>query len=147
MLAELVVLVAVVLQAGPGDQADPIQGLPFRVVVNSSNDVSSLSRKQLSNIFMKKTARWPGEGEILPVDQAGTSRIREQFSRAVHGKSVLFVTRYWHRVIFSGRGIPPAEAGSSAAVLEFVRANRGGIGYVDPNVPLNDGVKVITVTR
>lgn len=147
MLAELVLLVAVVLQTGRDDQAVPIRGLPFRVVVNSSSEVASLSRRQLSDIFMKKITRWPGGGEIVPVDQAGTSRIRDQFSRAVHGKSVLFVTRYWHRVIFSGRGIPPADVGSSAAVLEFVQANRGAVGYVDQNVPLNDGVKVVTVTR
>lgn len=147
MLAELVLLVAVVLQAGRDDQAVPLEGLPFRVVVSSSNGVASLSRQQLSDIYMKKMTRWPDRSEIIPVDQAASSRIRDQFSRAAHGKSVLFVTRYWHRVIFSGRGIPPAEVGSSAAVLEFLKTNRGAIGYVELTVPLDDGIKVITVTR
>jgi ABC-type phosphate transport system substrate-binding protein len=146
MLAELVVLVAVVLQAGR-DRAVPIPDLPFRVVVNSSNSVSSLSRRELSDIFMKRLTRWPDRSEILAVDQPGNSRIRDRFSRAIHGKSVLFVTRYWHRLIFSGRGIPPVEMGSSAAALEFVRANRGAIGYLDEDTPLDAGVKVVTVRR
>jgi ABC-type phosphate transport system substrate-binding protein len=119
--------------------------LPFRVVVHASNPVASLTRAELSAIYMKRTRSWRDGREIVAVDQPSTSRLRERFSRAVHGKSVAYVTRYWQRLIFSGRAVPPREARSDAAVLELVRRNAEGIGYVDARTPLGDGVKTIEV--
>ena len=112
---------------------------PFLVVVNRSNPVVSVTREELSAIYLKRKSDW------LPVDQYPAAPVRERFSRAVHGKSVGYVTRYWQRLIFSGRGIPPRQLPSDAAVLEFVKNNANAIGYI-AGAP-QDGVKVITVTR
>jgi hypothetical protein len=65
----------------------------------------------------------------------------------VHGKSVAYVTRYWERLIFAGRGIPPPVVASSAAVMELVSANRGAIGYVDAATTIAGDLKVIEVTK
>ena len=119
---------------------------PFRVVVHRSNPVVSLTRAELSAIYMKRMRSWPDRREILAVDRPSASRLREQFSRAVHGKSVAYVTRYWQRLIFSGRAVPPREVRSDAAVLELVRENAEAIGYVAADTPLTDGVKAIAVT-
>lgn len=119
--------------------------LPFRVVVHASNPVVSVTRAELSAIYMKRTRSWPDGTEILPINQPAASRLRERFSRAVHGKSVAYATRYWQRLIFSGRAVPPRELQSDAAVLELVRANAEAVGYVDARTPLNDGVKAIVV--
>ena len=116
---------------------------PFRVVVHRSNPVTSLSRAELSAIYMKRTRSWAGGGEIVPVEQPVRSRTREQFSQLVHGKSVAYVTRYWQRLIFSGRAVPPAEVRSSQAVLDFVKNNAGAIGYIEGDPP--PGVNVIAV--
>lgn len=145
MLAEVVLFSTLVLQAGSGPPA-PQPGLQFRVIVHPSNPVDSISRQQLSAVYMKKVRQWPDRTEIIPVDQSPTSRVRERFSDSVHGKSVAYVTRYWHRLIFSGRGLPPTELNSSAAVAEFVAENRGAIGYVSSDLQLGEGVKVIVVT-
>ena len=119
--------------------------LPFRVVVHASNPVVSVTRAELSAIYMKRTRSWRDGKQILPVDQPPASRLREPFSRAVHGKSVAYVTRYWQRLIFSGRAVPPRELRSDAAVLELVRRNAEAVGYVDARTPLGDGVKAIVV--
>jgi ABC-type phosphate transport system substrate-binding protein len=120
--------------------------LPFRVVVHASNPVVSVTRAELSAIYMKRMRSWPDGTEILPVDQPAFSRLRERFSRAVHGKSVAYVTRYWQRLIFSGRAVPPRELRSDEAVLELVRRNAEAVGYVDARTPLGEGVKAIAVT-
>jgi ABC-type phosphate transport system substrate-binding protein len=114
--------------------------------VPSSNPILSIRRADLSGIFMRKSRSWGDGSQIVPVDLPATSRTREGFSRAVHGKSVAFVTRYWHRLIFSGRGIPPIEVSSDAAVIEFVKSNRGAIGYIGRQTPAGDDVKVVPVT-
>jgi ABC-type phosphate transport system substrate-binding protein len=119
---------------------------PFRVVVHRSSPIASITRAELSAIYMKRTRSWRDGREIAAVDQPSTSRVRERFSRAVHGKSVAYVTRYWQRLIFSGRGIPPRQLQNDAAVLEFVKSNRDAIGYIGSETTPGDGVKVIAVT-
>lgn len=143
MLSELVVVAAILLSA-----AEPLQPRvdpPFRIVAHRSLPVESLTRAQVSAIFMRRTRSWPGGLEVRPVEPSTRSRVREQFSHTIHGKSVAYVTRYWHRVIFAGRGVPPAELPADAAILDFVKNNRGAIGYINGNTPPGDGVKVIAV--
>ena len=144
MLSELAFVVTILLSAA--EPPRPRIDAPFQVIVNRANGVSSIRRDELSALFMRRTRSWRGGGEVRPVEPPSRSRVREQFSRAIHGKSVAYVTRYWHRVIFAGRGVPPAELGSDAAILEYVKAHRGAIGYIARETPPGDGVKVIAVT-
>lgn len=145
MLGPLALIAAILLS--PGGGATPIRDRSFRVVVNRGNPVSTLTRAELSAIFMRRVQSWPDGTEIRPVDHRPDARVRERFSRAVHGKSVAYVTRYWQRLIYAGRGIPPPVVQSAADVMELVHADRGAIGYVDANTPIADDVKVIEVTR
>lgn len=142
MLRALVLL----LVAGVSAVAPRAEEPPFRVVVHASNPVVSVTRAQLSAIYMKRTRSWRDGREIVAVEPLSTSRVRERFARAVHGKSVAYVTRYWQRLIFSGRAIPPRELRSDAAVLEFVRTHPDSIGYISTDTPPGEGVKVIAVT-
>jgi ABC-type phosphate transport system substrate-binding protein len=145
MLAPLVLVAAILLSPGGGQ---PLSGdFSFRVVVNKANPVSSLTRAELSAIFMRRVRSWPDGTEIRPVDHRVEARVRERFSRAVHGKSVAYVIRYWQRLVFAGRGLPPPEVRSAAAVLRLVSAHRGAIGYVDDGTPIAGELKVIEVTK
>jgi hypothetical protein len=40
------------------------------------------------------------------------------------------VKAYWQQLIFSGRDVPPPELESDDAVVAYVLAHRGSIGYV-----------------
>ena len=117
----------------------------FRIVVHPSNPLESITRAELSAIYMKRTRSWRDGREIVPVDQPASSPVREHFSRSILGKSVAYVTRYWQRLIFSGRGIPPRQLQNDAAVLELVKNSREAIGYVARDTPPGDGVKVLEV--
>jgi ABC-type phosphate transport system substrate-binding protein len=145
MLGPLALIAAILLS--PGDGRPPLRDRSFRVVVNKANPVSSLTRAELSAIFMRRVRSWPDGTEIRPVEHRVEARVRERFSRAVHGKSVAYVTRYWERLIFAGRGIPPPVVASSDAVMELVSANRGAIGYVDAATTIAGDLKVIEVTK
>lgn len=145
MLGPFVLVAAILLS--PGDGRPLSANGSFRVVVNKANPVSSLTRAELSAIFMRRVRSWPDGTEIRPLDHRAETRVRERFSRAVHGKSVAYVIRYWQRLIFAGRGIPPPEVPSSAAVMRLVSANRGAIGYIDDAMPMAGELKVIEVTK
>ena len=145
MLGPLVLVAAILLS--PGDARPSPRDLSFRVVVNKANPVSSLTRAQLSAIFMRRVRSWPDGTEIRPVDHRVEARVRERFSRDVHGKNVAYVIRYWQRLTFAGRGIPPPVMQSGTAVVELVSANRGAIGYIDATTPIAGDLKVLEVTK
>lgn len=115
----------------------------FKLVVHGSNAVSSLTRAEAAQYFLKKKPAWPGGQAVLPVDQVVESPARRAFSKAVLSKDVSAVKSYWQTQIFSGRGVPPAEKPSDVAVLDFVQANAGAIGYVSAGAAVGRGVKEV----
>jgi ABC-type phosphate transport system substrate-binding protein len=141
MLSDLLLVATILLSAAPAQQAR--SHAAFIVIAHPSTTASTLTRAELSAIFMRRTRSWNNGTEVRPVEPSST-RARELFSRTIHGKSLAYVTRYWHRVIFAGRGVPPSELSTDAAVIEYVKSHRGAIGYVE-TAP-GDGVKVLAVT-
>lgn len=115
----------------------------FKVVANGSVPVRALSRRALSDLFMKKSTTWEGGAAVVPVDNA-TAAVREEFSRSVHGKPSAAVKSYWNQQIFSGRSLPPLEKASDADVLAYVKATAGAVGYVSSTADTS-AVKVITI--
>lgn len=124
----------------------PAQEAPsFKVIVNASNPVSTISVKQVAKFFLKKESRWGNGTEVLPIDLTVESPAREGFSLAVLGKPTPAVKSYWQQMIFSGRGTPPMETSTEADVVAFVGSIAGAIGYVSGETPLPPGVKAIAL--
>jgi hypothetical protein len=119
------------------------QGGGYKIVVNASNPVSSMTRDEVSRIFLKKSTKFPDGRSVSPVDLPVSSPIRESFSNGILGKPASAVDAYWQQQIFSGRDIPPPQK-SEGAALNFVRSNGNGIAYVSAGADTR-GVKVINV--
>lgn len=120
-------------------------GTGYVIVVRADNPVASLHRAELSRLFLKRDNSWPGGLAAAPVDLAESVEARQLFSREVHQKPVAAIKAYWQQQIFSGRGTPPPERATEAKVLEYVRTNPGGLGYVSGDTPLGPGLKVLRV--
>jgi hypothetical protein len=118
----------------------------FQVIVNEANPAHSLAKADLAALFLKKTARWPGGGPAAPIDQTESAPARAAFSKDVLGKSVQAVVSYWQQQIFSGREVPPPQKANDAAVVDFVKANVGAVGYLAAG-PAPSGVKVLAVAE
>jgi len=116
----------------------------FKVIVNSSNGSAKISKTDLNALFLKKMVKWGDGTPAAPVNQSKKSAVRDNFTTAVHGKSVAAVDSYWQQQIFSGRDVPPPEKSSDADVVAFVKANPGAIGYVT-NAAATAGVKTVDV--
>lgn len=121
------------------------QGRQYIVVVNAANPVGALSADELSKVFLKKTTHWANGDDATPVDLPEGVAVRESFSRDVFHKSVEAIKAYWQSQLFSGRGVPPVELASDDAVLAYVRANPGAIGYVSATAAVGTGVRRVTV--
>lgn len=117
----------------------------FRLIVHPTNPVTALSVAGASKLFFCKQTKWPNGLLVRPVDQVESSPVRRKFSPAIHGMDVPSVKSFWQEMVFSGRGEPPPERASDAAVIAYVRANPGAVGYISATAPA-DSVKVVTVT-
>jgi ABC-type phosphate transport system substrate-binding protein len=119
-------LIALALSATMGSaRADVV------VVVSAKSAEGNLSANQVVDIFLGKASSFPGGGQVIPVDQAEGSPVREEFYSKVAGKSPAQLKAYWARLIFSGKGQPPKDVPDSAAVKKQVADNPNAIGYID----------------
>lgn len=115
----------------------------YRVVVNPSNPVSSLSKTEVTKLFLEKST-WDNGAPAAPVDLLAVSPVREGFSKDVLGLSVSeAVDRVLQAARVAGANPPPAMA-SDREVLAYVRLKPGAIGYVSLAADIS-GVKVIAV--
>ncbi len=115
----------------------------FVVIVNAANPATSISKKELSNLFLKKVTVWSHGGAAKPVDLGARSTVRDDFSRSVHGRPADAIKSFWQRQIFSGRSSPPPEVSSSADAVAFVAGDAGAVGYVASGTALGTDVKAI----
>ena len=137
------VILGVALAVG---QAASGEDYGFRVIVNASNPITSISRGELSSIFLKQETSWPDGQVALPVDQGESAQVRSDFSRVVLRRPVAAVKSYWNKQIFSGSGVPPVEKGSNEDVVAYVNAFHGAVGYVGLSAALSAGVKPVRLT-
>jgi ABC-type phosphate transport system substrate-binding protein len=116
----------------------------FQMIVHPSNPAVTVSREFVRDAFLKKVVRW-GHGEIIrPIDLASPAALRAQFSEEVLQKALPQLRTYWSQRIFSGTGVPPPEVESPGAVIGYVLANKGAIGYL-PTSASPGRCKVVSV--
>lgn len=140
MMRRSLLIVALLLMLAPV----PTFAAEYQVIVHADNPTDILTREQLGKMFLRKIAKWDTGTPIVPVDQAQVSPVRAIFNRIVHAKPASAIASYWQQQIFAGKDVPPAEKTGDAAVIAFVKATPGGIGYITAGVSA-DGVKLLTI--
>jgi ABC-type phosphate transport system substrate-binding protein len=123
------------------------EGENYIVVVNASNDVSEISQDLLARIFLRKVRSWRGGRAAAPVDHSLASPLRSAFSRKVLSLSIGEVRDFWMKQTLSGGDVPPPVRASEREVLDFVKSEAGGIGYVTADSTLPAEVKAVKVTQ
>jgi ABC-type phosphate transport system substrate-binding protein len=122
------------------------QDVAYRLVVHTSNPVGSLTRDQVSKIFLRKVTHWDNRQPVLPVDQAPDSPVRRTFTKQIHQRTISSVQTWWQQQTFAGIGVAPPERAGDPDVLEYVRRYPNAIGYVRAGVPVGANIKTIDVT-
>jgi ABC-type phosphate transport system substrate-binding protein len=101
------------------------------VIVSARSPVKTLSDEQAADLFLGKSADFPNGQHAVPVDQSEGSSARNVFYLKASGKDPAQMKAYWARMLFTGRGQPPVEAGDSEAIKRLVAGNPNLIGYID----------------
>jgi ABC-type phosphate transport system substrate-binding protein len=116
------------------------------VIVHRSNDIETMTRRQLVDLYMGRNMNFPNGKPAFPLDQASDSQMRADFYQILVNKSLAQVNAYWARLLFTGRSTPPRPLSDNSAVLKAVRENPNAIGYID-SAELDDTVKVVARVR
>ena len=142
-LAAVLALASSATARAAAAQRLPAADHEFVVIVGEASPLTSVSREQLSQIFLKKTKTLPGGREVMPVDIVGHAKARIAFSNAVHKRSLVAIQNFWNQQIFSGKDVPPPQMAREADIVAFVRGNPDAVGYVSPAAELGAGVRVL----
>jgi ABC-type phosphate transport system substrate-binding protein len=112
-------------------------------VVSSTSPITSLSKAQVTDIFLCKVNHFPNGALAVPIDQAEGSPAREEFYVLYAGKSSAQVMSYWAKIIFTGRGQPPKAVAGSLEVRKLLTGNPQAIGYIERS-SVDSSVKILS---
>ncbi len=114
------------------------------VIANKDIGIDSATKEQLMKLWLRKSKTLSGARGIIVADQTKDKATRSEFYEKVISKTPRQVKAYWAKIIFTGKGYPPREFSSDAAVLEWVASTPGAVGYVSKSV-ITNSVKVLFV--
>ena len=125
---------------------DTAPAAELAVIVSARSNISMLSADQVAEIFLFQTNRFPNGSEVVPIDQDLGSPLRDEFYSKVTNRTPALVKAHWARLIFTGRGQPPAEVDGNAAMRRMIAENPGMIGYVE-RTALDPSVRAVLIVR
>ena len=112
------------------------------VIVNASNPIERLERKQVVDLFMGRVSAFPNGMPAQTLDLHTGAPGRAVFYKILTGKSEAQVDAYWATLVFAGRMSPPTQLANDKALISAVAENPSAIAYISPQ-PLPAMVKVV----
>lgn len=130
------------LLCGVGAMLGALAHADIHVIVHASNPVENLSKKQVIDLFMGRTANFPGDRLAVPLDRVPGQPARSRFYQVLTGKTEAQVDAYWATLIFAGRMTPPRQLDDQQLVIQAVSQNLNAIAYVEAQ-QLPSTVKIV----
>jgi len=125
--APVMALAIALSMASPSSGAEP----EVVVIVSQQSTITTLTRDQVVDIFLGRVSRFPGGTKAVALDQPEASPLRESFYSEYAGKSPAQLKAHWAKIIFTGRGQPPAEAPDSQTARQRVAEDPAAIAYIE----------------
>lgn len=113
------------------------------IIVNPSNNISSLSAGDLHRIFTGDKSTWPNGKHIFVIMAPPGSPERATILKNVFKMGESEYAKYFLQAAFTGAvSAPPKDATSVAEIKQLVAANPEAIGYVKTQ-DVDNSVKVV----
>lgn len=133
----LVLLLAVIGGRGTARAQDIV------VVANQGVQISEIKESDLRAIFIGEKTKFSDGSHTVPVILKG-GPVNEVFLRKHLGESPEDFRAQWRKAVFTGQGAMPRAFDTEAALIKYVAATPGAIGYVSHTLP-QDKVKCIPI--
>jgi ABC-type phosphate transport system substrate-binding protein len=113
------------------------------VIVNSGVKATSASTDDIRGVFTGDKSSLGDGSKVTPVTLKGGA-VNDAFLKTYVGKNDAAFRTGWRSLVFSGQGSMPKTVDSEAAMVDYVAATPGTIGYVAKGAA-SDKVKTLTV--
>lgn len=100
------------------------------VVVIGNPNLGRIDELTVEKIYTGRVIEVNGT-PVTAVNASAGSGIRGRFLQAFLNQDEEKYTAYWVVRRYIGKGAPPRELAGSAAIINFVNATPGAIGYID----------------
>src|SRR5580658_5858 len=98
------------------------------LVANKSVKISEITNADLRAIFMGTKTRFADGSHAVPVTLKG-GPAHEVFLKHYVGENPEEFRSQWRKVVFTGQGAMPRAFDSESALIEYVAATPGALGY------------------
>jgi ABC-type phosphate transport system substrate-binding protein len=115
------------------------------LVVNKNVQISQISEADLRAIFLGEKSRFADGSHAVPVTLKGGS-VYEVFVQKHLGGNPDDLRAQWRKLVFTGHGAMPKTFDSEAALIGYVNATPGAIGYVS-RVSSKDNLKCLPIVH
>lgn len=115
----------------------------YVLITDNSNPVTTISAKDVKNVYLGKKSVWSDGSHITVFTQIG-STVNKVFMKEMARKTPQQYSTYWKKSLFTGTGLPPKDFSSDDAVKAAVAAKPGAIGYISVSA-LDDTVKQLEI--
>jgi hypothetical protein len=115
------------------------------LVANVSVQISSIRASDLRAIFTGEKTRFADGSHAVPVTLKG-GPAHEVFLKNYCDESPDEFRAQWRKAVFTGQGAMPKAFASEAALIEYVVATPGAVGYVSRILP-QANVKALTLLK
>ncbi|WP_417519003.1 phosphate ABC transporter substrate-binding protein [Marinobacter sp.] len=112
------------------------------VIIGNPAGPDSITNNQVRDLYLNRSKELPNGQKATPFELPEGNQVRAQFHDKITGRNDAQLKAFWSKQVFTGRGQPPQEAGSEAAMKAQVASTPGGIGYID-ETDVDSSVKVI----
>jgi len=107
----------------------PAEELRLAVISGSAPPQIASDRRSLRDVFLKRVTIDRTGLRLVPLNLPPASVLRRAFSESLLGRAPQRLERYWNERYFQGVS-PPYVVRSQEAMLRFVAATPGAVGYV-----------------
>lgn len=137
-----------ILLQGLSDPAYPSDKSIKDVIIigNKRLPFNSIGINELKDIYQRKKTTW-ANGQKISFALLDSGKTHELFIRHYIQKTPAQYHRFWKKLVFAGRGIPPASFRNENSLMAHVALTAGAIGYVSPETKLSGGVKRIKIVE
>jgi hypothetical protein len=115
------------------------------LVANKGVRISEITNADLRAIFMGTKTRFSDGSHAVPVILKG-GPVHEVFLRNHVGEGPEEFRADWRKLVFTGQGAMPKVFDSESALIEYVAATPGAVGYVS-RISSQNGVKVLAAVK
>jgi len=115
------------------------------LVANKDVQISEIRDADLRAIFTGEKTRFADGSHAVPVTLKGGA-VHEVFLKNHIGESPNEFREQWRKAVFTGEGAMPRAFDSESALIEYVAATPGALGYVSRISP-QDKVKPLTTVK